>query len=107
MKLLDFTGALNEEITKLLPANCNGIQQLIAGLSLGWLDFVVGAKATQYQEQMAQFGIVSADGDVNMDCIEHMLLKGVKWPVKLGPFKFDENDAKSIVQGLRARDGAK
>jgi len=106
MKLLDFTGALNEEVSKLLPANCNGFYQLLAGFSLGWLDFMLGAKATEYQEQAAQFGLISKDGDVNMDCIEHMLMH-VKWPVKLGPFKLDENDAKQVMQGLRARDGAK
>ena len=106
MKLLDFTGALNEEIIKLLPSNCNGFQQFIAGCSLGWLDFMVGQKATQYQEQAAQFGLVSPEGDINMDCIEHMLMN-VKWPVKFGPFKFDENDAKQVIKGLRARDGAK
>ena len=102
MKLLDFTGALNEEVNKLLPENCNGIQRFFLGMAMGMLDFKIGQSMTAFQEQAAEWGIISPEGDVNMDCVEHMV-KAVKWPVKIGPFKFDAADAEKVMAGLRAR----
>ena len=102
MKLLDFTGALNEELSKLIPEDCSAINRFFAGLALGMLDFKIGQSMTELQAQAADWGVIDAEGNVNMDCVEHML-KAVKWPVKIGPFKFDATDAEKVVKGLRAR----
>ena len=49
-------------------------------------------------------GLINETGEVNLDCVEHALLNGLSWPMKVGPFTFSVDDVKSIVKAIQGRD---
>ena len=105
MKLLEFTAALHDEIQKMVFPKCNSLEQLGVGLTLGMVDYKIGQLAAENADIAVKMGLVSSEGDVNLDCVEHMLKTGIQWPFKVGPFTFSADDAKSIMAAIKARGG--
>ena len=103
MKLLEFTAALHEEIQKMIFPKCNMLEQVGIGLTLGMLDYKIGQLVSSNADFVRNLGLINETGEVNLDCVEHALLSGLSWPMKLGPFTFSTDDAKSIVSAIRDR----
>lgn len=105
MKLIEFTAYLHEELQNMIFPKCNTLEQIGIGLTLGMVDYKIGQILAQNADFVQTFGLIDgATGDVNLDCVEHAMNTGLKWPMKLGPFTFDEKDVKSIMQSIRERD---
>ena len=105
MKLIEFTAYLHEEIQNLIFPKCNYLEKIGIGITLGMVDYKIGEILAQNADFVQTFGLIdSTTGDVNLDCAEHALNSGLTWPLKLGPFTFDEKDLKSVMQSIRERD---
>ena len=102
MKPLEMIAAIHEEIQKRMFPACAPLQRAIVGMALGVLDFKAGQWIGANSEMLAKFGIIDANGDVDLDCAEAALL-GLEWPLKAGPFNFTVDHAKEIIAAVKER----
>jgi len=103
MKLLEFTAALHEEIQNMIFPKCNTLEKVGIGLTLGMIDYKIGQLVSGNADFARNLGLLNETGEVNLDCVEHALTSGLSWPMKLGPFTFSVDDAKTIVNAIRAK----
>ena len=103
MKLVEFMVALNGELKSMMFPKCNALERFAVGAMLGAVDFKAGQLLSEHSDLAMKFGVVDADGNINLDCVEHMLTSGVEWPQKVGPFTFSADDAKSVIQKIREK----
>ena len=102
MKIVEFMTALNSELKGMMFPKCNQLERFAVGMMLGAVDFKVGQLLSEHSDLATKFGVVDSDGNVNLDCVEHMLTT-VEWPQKIGPFTFNEDDAKLILKNIRGK----
>lgn len=102
MKVLEMIAAMHEEIQKRMFPACPPFQRAMVGMALGVLDFKAGQWIAQNSEMLSKFGIIDANGDVDLDCAE-AALRGLEWPLNAGPFTFTTDHLKEIMQAVRAR----
>ena len=102
MKVIEFMAAMHEEIQNMIFEQCTPIEKVMVGLTLGALDFKAGQFVAENGQMLTKLGVISEDGDVDLDCAEHALL-GLEWPQKVGAFKFDKADAEKIMSAVKER----
>jgi len=102
MKVLEMIAAMHEEIQKRMFPACPPFQRAMVGMALGIIDFKVGQWIGQNSEMLSNFGIIDANGDVDLDCAE-AALRGLEWPVKAGPYTFEQAHLKEIMAAVKER----
>ena len=103
MKLAEFITALKTEIQNLVFPYCTGAEAFLVGFRLGLYLVKYGMPSEQQLADLASFGVISDDGEVNLDVAEQALLLGCKWPMKVGGFKVEENDIKKVFSHIRGK----
>ena len=104
MKTLEFVAAFHSELQSLIFPKCNLAEQVAVGLFLGMLDYKIGKMVAENSDMAHKLGLIDADGNIDLECVEHALETGLTWPMKAGPFTFEVDDAKKIVASIRGRE---
>lgn len=101
MQVYDFITALHNELNEMILPTCSTFGQIGVSFVLGALDYNAAQYMSSNKEFLQMIGIVSADGEVNIDCAEHAILTGFKFPQMVGPLKFEKADVEKIFSAIR------
>ena len=102
MKPLEMIAAMHEEVQKRMFPNYPPLQRAMIGMALGALDFKAGQWIGSNADILTQYGIIDANGDIDIDCTEAALL-GLEWPLKAGPLTFTQDHLKEIMAAVKER----
>jgi len=102
MKPLEMVVIMHEEVQKRMFPACQSFQRAMIGMALGVLDFKASQWITANSEMLTKFGIIDADGNVDLDCAEAALL-GLDFPIKAGPVTLTADHVKEVMAAVKER----
>lgn len=101
MKLADFETLFKNEVRNLTFPSSSTAEQLMINGALAAVFYGIDKMINQYSGFLVGVNFFDANGNIDIDWVEHTMLNGLPYPLNIGTYRFSQEDVKKIFDNIK------
>jgi hypothetical protein len=105
MNAQNFLMSVGSSLVSLVMPECHGVLESSVASTVIFSQIWRAMKyVNQHEKELREMGIIDKDGNVDIEMASFAVNHGFKFPIKVGPFVFKQEDWTYIINTIRPND---